>query len=271
MVRLAGLPHCNICLAPRQQAPGPISPPWLASRGTLRQSKHELRITVAANALQSLGGFPVVLVIFAGIALFLVLRLRSVLGKRVGFEKPPLNPGAAPSFQPGPVIEGRVSPASAPGRSIPDPQSALGQRLMQIVNRDPQFDPPEFLTQAEVSFRRIVTAFSAGDRATLQSLLTPHVYQTFEAAISARGGTAEQSRTEIKSILSAEIEDAEISGDLAAVIVRIISAQSTQTLDPAGNPTPGGNEQADLCDIWTFERDLRGKDPAWRLSAARSG
>ncbi|MDE1895943.1 MAG: Tim44/TimA family putative adaptor protein [Rhodospirillales bacterium] len=226
---------------------------------------------MAANALQSLGGFPVVLVIFAGIAIFLVLRLRSVLGKRVGFEKPPLQPGAAPGFQPGPVIEGRVLPAATPGRSIPDPQSALGQRLMQIVNRDPQFDPPEFLSHAEAAFRAIVTAFSAGDRATLQTLLTPHVYQTFEAAISTRSGAAEQSRTEIKSILSAGIEDAQISGDLAAVIVRFVSAQSTQTVDAAGNPIPGSSEQADICDIWTFERDLRGKDPAWRLSAARSG
>lgn len=232
---------------------------------------------MAGNALQSLGGFPVVLVIFAGIAIFLVLRLRSVLGKRIGFEKPPLHPSAAPGFQPGPVIEGHALPVSTPGHSVPDPQSALGQRLMQIVNRDPQFDPPAFLTQAEAAFRSIVTAFSAGDRATLQSLLTPHVYQTFEGAISARGTSGEQSHTEIKSILSAGIEDAEITGDLAAVIVRFVSTQSTQMLDTAGNPTQSnppqtqGGDQATICDIWTFERDLRGKDPAWRLSAARSG
>ncbi|MDE2318407.1 MAG: Tim44 domain-containing protein [Rhodospirillales bacterium] len=226
---------------------------------------------MAGNALQSLGGFPVVLVIFAGIAIFLVLRLRSVLGKRIGFEKPPFHPGMAPGPQSGPVIDGQALPASAPGRTIPDPQSALGQRLMQIVNRDPQFDPPEFLTHAEAAFRSIVTAFSAGDRTTLQSLLTPHVYQTFEAAISARGPSGEQPRTEIKSIRSVSIEDAQISGDLAAVIIRFLSTQFTQQLDAAGNPLPGSVEQADLCDIWTFERDLRGKDPAWRLSAARSG
>ncbi len=130
-------------------------------------------MTVTGNALQSPGGFPIALVIFAGIAIFLVLRLRSVLGKRVGFEKPPVQPGPAPSFQQGPVIEARALPAE-PGRSVPDPRSELGQRLMQIVTRDPHFDPPQFLTQAETSFRTIVTAFAAGDRATLQSLLTPH-------------------------------------------------------------------------------------------------
>ncbi|MDE2239025.1 MAG: Tim44 domain-containing protein [Rhodospirillales bacterium] len=228
-------------------------------------------MTVAGNALQSLGGFPVVLVIFAGIAIFLVLRLRSVLGKRVGFEKPPIQPNAVPGFQAGPVIDGQALSVSAPGRSIPDPHSPLGQRLMQIVNRDPQFDPPEFLSRAEAAFRSIVTAFSNGDRATLQSLLTPHVYETFATAIAARGEAGGHQRTEIKSILSAEIEDAQISGDLAAVVIRFISAQVTQQLDASGNPVPGGGEQGDLCDIWTFERDLHGKDPAWRLSAARSG
>ena len=227
-------------------------------------------MTVADNALQSLGGFPVVLVIFASIAIFLVLRLRSVLGKRVGFEKPPLPTGAAPDFPQGPVIQGQALPPSAHNHAVPDPHSDLGQRLMQIVNRDPQFDPPQFLAQAEASFRSIVTAFGDGNRAVLQSLLTPHVYQTFESALAARG-PGERQHTEIRSILSAGIEDAQLSGDLALVVVRLVSAQFTQHLDANGNPVPGSEEHADLCDIWTFERNLRGKDPVWRLSAARSG
>ncbi|HTQ70346.1 MAG TPA: Tim44/TimA family putative adaptor protein [Acidocella sp.] len=225
---------------------------------------------MAGNALQSLGGFPIALVIFAGIAIFLVLRLRSVLGKRVGFEKPPAPPGAAPGFNTAPVIEGQALPPAAPGRSIPDPHSDLGQRLMQIVTRDAHFDPPQFLTQAEAAFRSIVTAFAAGDRATLQSLLTAHVFETFEAAIAAREAAGERQRTEIKSILSADIEDAQLTGDLAVVIVRFVSAQLNQRLDQAGTPIPGGEEQANLSDLWTFERNLRGSDPTWRLSAARS-
>lgn len=224
------------------------------------------------NALQSLGGFPVILVIFAGIAIFLVLRLRSVLGKRVGFEKPPFQPGAAPSFNKNaPVIEGQALPPAPPGRSVPDPRSELGQRLMQIVNRDPHFDPPHFLSQSEESFRAIVTAFAAGDRAKLQSLLTPHVYQTFEQAIAAREAAGERQHTEIKSIISVGIEDAQIAGDTAAVVIRFISAQLNQRLDSTGAPIPGGEEQGDISDLWTFERDLRGNDPVWRLSAARSG
>lgn len=226
-------------------------------------------MTAVNNALQSFGGYAVVLVIFAGIAIFLVLRLRSVLGKRVGFEKPPLPSGVAPPFN-GPVLEARALPPE-PGRSVPDPRSPLGQRLMLIVNRDQTFDPPVFLSQAESAFRTIVTAFAAGDHATLQSLLTPHVYQTFAQAIAAREAAGERQRTEIKAILSAGIEDALVSGSIAAVVVRFISAQINQQLDPNGTPLPGREMQEDLTDLWTFERDLSGKDPVWRLSAARSG
>lgn len=221
------------------------------------------------NALQSLGGYTVVLVVFAGVAIFLVLRLRSVLGKRVGFEKPPLPQGSAPPFN-GPVLEAKALPPE-PGRGVPDPRSELGQRLMNIVNRDQNFDPPVFLSKAEAAFRTIVTAFAVGDRTMLQSMLTPHVYQTFEQAITTREAAGVRQRTEIRSILSAGIEDALLSGSIAVVVVRFISAQISQQLDSAGVALPGSETQEDLTDLWTFERDLSSQDPVWRLSAARSG
>lgn len=226
-------------------------------------------MTAVNNALQSFGGYTVILVIFAGIAIFLILRLRSVLGKRVGFEKPPLPPGNAPPFN-GRVLDATALPPE-PGRSVPDPRSPLGQKLMQIVNRDDHFDPPRFLSQAESAFRTIVTAFAAGDRATLQALLTPHVYQTFEQAIIAREAAGERQRTQIKSIITADIEDALLSGDIAVVVVQFTSSQVSEQLDAANNPVPGSERQEELTDLWSFERNLGGQDPVWRLSAARSG
>jgi len=225
---------------------------------------------VPANALQGLSDFPITLIIFAGIALFLVLRLRSILGKRIGFEKPPLAPGQMHGLGPGPVIEGQAFPARA-GRSVPDPRSALGERLMQIVRRDPNFDPPKFLNGAETAFRAVVTAFATGERATLKSLLSDSVYQTFDAAIAAREAANERHRTEIKAILSATIEDAELLGDQAAIIVRFTSDQVNLTLDATGNPTLGTEAVTEIVDLWTFERNLKSKDPTWRLAAARSG
>jgi predicted lipid-binding transport protein (Tim44 family) len=220
--------------------------------------------------LQGLGDFPIALIIFAGIALFLVLRLRSILGKRVGFEKPPLPSGQMPGFNTGPIIEGRVLSPQA-GRAVPDPRSALGERLMQIVNHDPNFDPPKFLSGAETAFRMIVTAFAAGDRNTLKNLLNDSVYQNFDSAISAREAANERHRTEIKAILSATIEDAELVSDHAAVIIRFTSDQVNLTLDAGGNPVIGTEAVTEIVDLWTFERGLKSKDLTWRLAAARSG
>jgi predicted lipid-binding transport protein (Tim44 family) len=147
----------------------------------------------------------------------------------------------------------------------------LGERLMQIVNADPHFDPPKFLNGAETAFRVIVTAFAAGDRASLKSNLTDHVYQTFDAAITAREAANERHRTEIKAITGADIEDAQLIGDLAAIIVRFASQQINVTLDAAGNPASGDTGIADIVDLWTFERRVKSADPSWRLAAARSG
>jgi predicted lipid-binding transport protein (Tim44 family) len=225
---------------------------------------------VQANFLQGWGDFPVTLILFAGIAVFLVLRLRSVLGKRVGFEKPPIPSGQMPSLRNGPILEGQALPPQT-GRPVPDPRSALGERLMQIVNRDPNFDPPKFLNGAETAFRMIVTAFAAGDRTTLQGLLNPNVYQTFENVIAAREAANERHRTEIKEIRSSVIEDAEIIGDQAAIIVRFTSEQVNLTLDSGGNPLTGSEAVTEIVDLWTFERTLKSKDLVWRLAAARSG
>jgi predicted lipid-binding transport protein (Tim44 family) len=224
---------------------------------------------VPANALQGLGDYPIALVIFAGIAIFFVLRLRSVLGKRVGFEKPPMPPGQPP-FGRGPVIEGQALPVQN-GHPVPDPQSSLGQRLMQIVNRDRHFDPPKFLASAETTFRAVVTAFAAGNRAVLKNFLSESVYQTFESAIAAREAANERHQTDIKAILSATIEDAQLVGDQAAIIVRFSSDQINVTLDSGGNALAGTDMVAEIVDLWTFERNLKSNDLTWRLAAARSG
>jgi predicted lipid-binding transport protein (Tim44 family) len=231
---------------------------------------------VQTSVFQNGSGFGIGVVLFGAIAVFLILRLRSVLGKRVGFEKPPLAPGQQmPGFGAGGgtggiIIDGQAVPARA-GRAVPDPRSALGERLMRIVKADANFDPPKFLDGAETAFRKIVTAFAGGDRATLKNLLSDNVYQTFDAAIASREAAGEQHRTEIKSIISAVIEDAELVGTQAAVIVRFVSDQVNLTLDAAGNPVTGTEAVTELVALWTFEHVAGSKDPTWRLAAARSG
>jgi len=220
------------------------------------------------------GGFPIDLLLFGMIAAFLVLRLRGILGRKTGFERP-AQPDAPQAAVPGmgrtvptPVINGRVEPAVRP---LPEPSTPAGAALAQMRALDRNFDPQHFLNGAEAAFRLIVGAFAAGDRVALRPLLADDTYRSFEAAIAAREAAGETQRSEIRGIESLTIEEAGLSGNQAVITLRIVSDQIAETLDRDGRPVSGADAVAEITDIWTFERTLGQPDPAWRLSAARSG
>jgi len=218
------------------------------------------------------GGFPLDLVLFGMIAAFLVLRLRSILGRRTGFERqqmPPPAAGVGPTA--GPVIEGRAEPAPAGhARAVPDSASPLGQTLAHMHGIDRGFDPAHFLDGAEKAFRMIVAAFAQGDRTALRSLLADDTYRSFEQAIAAREAAGQQQVSEIRGTETVAIEDAQLHGTVAAVTVRFVSDQISLTRDAQGHVLMGTDAVTEITDLWTFERDLATQDPTWRLVAARS-
>lgn len=217
-------------------------------------------------------GFPIDLVLFGLIAAFLLLRLRSVLGRRTGFERPPIDPHATPAgARPGPVIEGHAeAPPPAPLRPMPDPAGPVGAALARIGGADKTFDPRHFLSGAEAAFRIIVAAFASGDREALRSLLSEETYRTFDTAIAEREGRGETQKTEIKSISAATIESADLTGSTARITVRFVSDQVNVTLGRDGQPAAGTDAVTEINDLWTFERDISNQDPTWRLVGARS-
>ena len=217
-------------------------------------------------------GFPIDLVLFGMIAAFLVLRLRSILGKRTGFERPPqpYQPQQGRTA-PGPVIEGQAEPpAGARTREVPDAASPIGQTLAKMKTLDHAFDPARFLDGAEQAFRMIVTAFAAGDRATLRNLLSDETYHAFDQAITTRESLSQTQTSDIRGMHGMAIEGAELRGSVAALTVRIVSDQISLTKDGSGQPIAGTEAVTEITDLWTFERDLTRQDPTWRLVAARS-
>jgi predicted lipid-binding transport protein (Tim44 family) len=218
------------------------------------------------------GGFPIDLILFGMIAAFLVLRLRSILGKRTGFERPP-EAVARPDLR---VVEDGIAPApaaaspAAPTRTLPDPMSPMGRTLGAMRAVDANFAPDGFLNGAEAAFRMIVAAFAAGDRDALRPLLSDETYAAFEGAIAAREQAGETQRTEIREIPEARIDDAALRGGLASITVAFTSDQVNLTLDRDGKEVAGTDAVTEIHDIWTFERDLGSPDPTWRLVAARS-
>jgi len=217
-------------------------------------------------------GFPVDLILFGMIAAFLVLRLRSILGRRTGFER------QAPPYQPspgqpaaGPTIEGRAEPAApATGHSLPDPSTPLGQTLARMRSVDRNFDPNAFLDGAEKAFRIIVTAFAAGDRNALRGLLSDDTYHAFDHALAAREAAGQVQVSTIHAIHSATIEAAELRGTVASITVRFLSDQTSLTKDKDDHPVVGTDAVTELTDMWSFERDLASRDPVWRLVSAQS-
>jgi predicted lipid-binding transport protein (Tim44 family) len=225
------------------------------------------------------GGFPVDLVLFGLIAAFLILRLRSILGRRTGFEgrarpAPPTVGGRVAPPARGdstPTIDGRAEAAAPrPVRALPEANSALGEALRRLRTVDPAFDAAGFLGAAEGTFRTIVAAFAGGDRVTLRGLLTDDTYRAFETAIAAREAASETQRTEIREITAAAITEAELNGRIADISVRFVSDQVNVTSDAQNQPVSGTDGITEMVDVWTFERDLGTRDQTWRLAAARS-
>lgn len=213
-------------------------------------------------------GFPIDLVLFAMIAAFLVLRLRSILGKRTGFDGTPA-PVAAPVARGGAVTGGQVEPA-ANARALPDAAGPVGRTMAAMQGVDRRFSPAQFLAGAEHAFRMIVAAFAAGERDRLRPLLSADTFTAFESVIAAREAAGHTQRTDLRAIEEVTITDAVLTDSLATLSVRFVSTQVNITSDAAGQPVAGTDAVTEIHDLWSFERDLAQPDLTWRLAAARS-
>jgi len=216
--------------------------------------------------------FPIDLILFGMIAAFLVLRLRSILGRRTGFERqtPPYRPTPGQPDK-APVIDGQAeAPTAATVRAVPPPDSEIGLTLARMHTLDHSFEPAAFLDGAEKAFRIIVGAFAAGDRATLRGLLSEDTYRAFEQAIAAREAAGQTQVSALHAVHGTTIESAELRASTASITVRFISDQISLTHDKDGQPVAGTDAVTEITDIWTFERNLTTRDPVWRLVSARS-
>ena len=221
-------------------------------------------------------------VIFALVALFVAYKLRSVLGMRNDGERPPgggllaplrrapgpVGPTVAP---PEPAIAGPLAATPPPDRwqGFAEPDAWKGLDAIAAVDRT--FAPPLFLPGARSAYEMVVQAFAAGDRGTLQSLMAPEAFANFDAAIQARSAAGQTMTTTVVSIDSAKIATAELVGSMAQVTVRFGAKLASVTRDKAGEVVEGSpTEVADHLDLWTFVRDVRSRDPNWRLTETQS-
>jgi predicted lipid-binding transport protein (Tim44 family) len=236
--------------------------------------------------------FDIYTIIFLALAVFIFLRLRSVLGQRTGRERPPYDPFAArepvrpapqekvvalPSRKPDaaqkpaePLAENK--PAGERWAGIAAAGSSLAASLDAIAAADPSFDAKHFLTGARAAYEMIVNAYAEGDRRTLRGLLSREVCDNFESAIDAREKRGETVESRFVAIDNAEIAGAEVRGKIVQVTVKFTSQLVTATRDKGGNVIDGSADKVtDVTDVWTFAREAASRDPNWKLIATEAG
>ena len=232
--------------------------------------------------------FDVTTLIFLVLAVVIFLRLRSVLGRRTGTERPPYDPYTARESRPAGAGDGKVvtlppRPEAQPApqievaederwRGLVEPGSAVAKGLSAIAAADPAFDPRHFLEGARTAYEMIVTAFAQGDRKTLRPLLSREVFDGFAAAIDEREKRGERIESNFIGVDKAELVDAALKGRTAQIMVRFVSHLVTVTRGRDGQIVEGDPKKvSEVVDIWTFARETGARDPNWKLVATEPG
>jgi predicted lipid-binding transport protein (Tim44 family) len=237
--------------------------------------------------------FDMTTIIFAVLAVFVIWKLRSVLGERSGTEKPPKNPfggnlrdvtSPPPSAEANNVIT-LPRPGAEP-RPLDVPQGERGEKwkvylqpgsnaaegLEAIAAADRSFDIAAFIAGAKSAYEMIVTGFATGNRTLLENLLTAEVYANFAHALDRREKRGEKVQTTLISIDKVLIETASLNGPAAQIKLHYVASIVTATFDTNGKLIEGDPEKVqEIADVWTYMRQVDARDPNWKLSATETG
>jgi predicted lipid-binding transport protein (Tim44 family) len=210
------------------------------------------------------------LLVLAGIAVFLILRLRNVLGTREGFEK-----SAAPLPAPDPtrakrsfeVIEGGAD------RDITDhapegSDTAKALAAMKLI--EPAFSVSEFLQGARGAYEMILTAFDKGELDRIKPFLSDDVFASFSEVVAARKSRGVTVATEFLGLRELTLSGAEFdrSRNEAEISVRFVGELISSVRDIVGQVVEGDPKSArKQRDVWTFARTMGANDPNWQLVA----
>lgn len=201
------------------------------------------------------------IIIFAVIAVLLVLRLRSVLGQRSGYDEQPSR-------------DNRFDKGSADVISIDSGRRAdiaEGHGLDALRKADRSFSEKQFMNGAASAFEMILSAYAEGDLAKLKRLLGYDLLQSFTQSVQQRGQDGEVLSITLDELRDVRITGAKVFDNIASVTVEFQSTQTRILTDSDGNTIEDEDTGTrDLIDIWTFERDLTLDDPNWKLAETES-
>ncbi len=211
------------------------------------------------------------IIILALVALFVGLRLYSVLGERTGHEQQlPRNPNEA---RPQVARQAEVAP-TAQGNSANAAAEQLdtaylptaGPGVRALLAADPSFDVARFLEGAQGAYRMILESFWKGNIDEVRGFLDAEIASAFDEAIADREAAGQKLDNRLIAIEQALIAAADTSGKVATVTVRFEADIAAVTRDAEGNVLAGSvSDAVQTRDRWTFRRDLGSHDPNWIL------
>lgn len=214
------------------------------------------------------------ILVLAVIALFLVLRLRNVLGTRTGFEKPTelstVSDRRSSDDRQRPDLRVVDDGPDEDIAAFTDPEGDTGLALAEIKKRDRNFSVAEFMTGAKSAYEMILMGYENGDVRELQPFMSEDVHDGFAEAIEARRDAGLTVEAHFIGVREVKLTDAgldEASG-LAEITIRFVGELTSVVRNSEGEVVEGNaNEVRRQTDIFTFEREIASKDPNWTLVA----
>ncbi len=219
------------------------------------------------------------------VAVFVLFRLRSVLGTRTGNERPPIdrsrsaatekpaNDETVVPLRPRPAApelddERRARKLEAEIEQASAGNAELAGGLKAVADVDPTFTPKSFLEGAKQAYEMIVTAFAEGDRQTLKNLLDKDIFDSFQRAIAEREAAGQTVDFTFVGLPKIAIVDAEFDKRNVNVTVDFHAEVVSATRDKDGNLVEGNADQVQtIADEWTFSRNPKSRDPNWKVVA----
>ena len=243
------------------------------------------------------GKIDLITIISLVVAIVVIFKLRSVLGRRTGDEEsryerarterqagankaddkvvtlPRRNQGEPAPAQVG--AQASVAEAEERIRTFAGADQGVARGLIDILKLDNAFDPEHFVRGSKQAYEMIVTGFAEGNRKMLKELLSKEVFDGFAGAIADREQKGEQIDQSFVGIQKADIVESEVKSGIAHVTVRFVSQLISATRDRAGEVIAGDPQKVrDVTDVWTFSRDISTprarQNPNWKLIATQA-
>ena len=199
------------------------------------------------------------ILIFGVIAIFLIFRLKNILGTKTGFEENSLNKNNQPK-----QYSNVVSLKS-------NDENTINSQIDKIIKVDPNFNEVDFLNGSKNFFEMVLTSFVSGDLDNIKNFIKPSVLKSFKIAIDDRNKENETLVIDLKSFKKQEILKTEINKSSIKINVIFETLQIKALIDQNKKIIDGDmNKEIIVKDEWIFERKIKQENPNWTLIETKS-